>query len=474
MSEAAWPPKDESSEVDALLANDKKESTRACFGSCCWKEGCCTEDELAGKRDVFWDNWKGLAITGVLFIHLNVQAVLSPSKVFYESLIGRAYVGLGGFVMLATMPTFCFISGYFSTAQPQERQVIHQVRHSLAWFLMRFLQFSLTWYSHQQAVENTWRAQNPLLNETNARLGSEGKPTLAPPSYVPIPFFATVGVDWYLWCVIIWRCALPLLAMIHRPLLISFCIAFVSNFSEASYSEYSHAPCGFLPFFVGGFLFKQCSQTQLSDFRAWCDSSVVKLAFWAVPAIISAATVYSLQVRDHIVSGVACLYGGMVSRNFFANQLVEQLRQVDAAENMRQEAITPAVPTLPPASTFCQSPIGVLDVGMTYIGAFSVIFLAMSVVPREAVPILTKAGVNSIFIYFGHMWFAMLPAVVGAYTLLYFGFVFPPWLTVVAIPAMILFFVACLAQQWLRAFCKPFVEPDVETCCIRRKDLDGP
>lgn len=454
-------PKDASSEEDALLPKDSKEHSRICFAGqlLCWNEGCCKEEEISNARDAFWDNWRGLSQLFVLSLHINPQVFLTPSNVFLDSFPGRAYYGLINCVFLLCMPSFCFITGYFSTAQPKQKQIVNQVRFGLAWFIQHSFQVAMSVYSTQVQRENSWKDGHPFLNETNAQLESEGKPTLQPPGYIPVQFFSITGVDWYLWCVVIWRCVLPMLALLQHSLPISFCIAFMMMWTDASNTVYSHAPFGFLPFFVGGFLLK----TRSGELEAWRNNIAVKACFWGLCFTIVAATVYKVELRDHVWSGVACLYGGGVLHSIRHND-IEYMRGYE----MTNETLNDPHPTLPPESTFCQTPIGLLHVALTYIWAFAMIISVMSVIPTEKKPVLTKAGVNSIYIYFGHMFFGMVPVMAVAFAFWHFKIVLNSWITVAFMLSSIVVVLACLSQQWLRCFCKPFVEPDVETCCLAR------
>mmetsp|Transcript_58160 Transcript_58160/g.92448 ORF Transcript_58160/g.92448 Transcript_58160/m.92448 type:complete len:317 (-) Transcript_58160:15-965(-) len=303
-------------ETEALLSKDSKDGSRSCFslneGFCCWKGSCCYEEEPSKVRDVFWDNWRGLAQMCVLFLHLGNWHLLTPPLVFVDSIPGRIYMGLFVVVGLICMPSFCFISGYFSEAQPQKRHVVNQVRYAFAWTINHSFAFLLAWYGLQKQHEDTWEAEHPLLNETNAYLESEGEPKLQPPGYVPVPFFGAVSVDWYLWCIIIWRCVLPMLTMLERPLFISFCISFTIMWTDAFHNVYSHSPFGFLPFFVAGFQFKELARDRQEMLLSYRGSRMVKCFFGGAVLAIVSFTFYSYKLRDYAASGVLCFYGRSV------------------------------------------------------------------------------------------------------------------------------------------------------------------
>lgn len=456
-------------ETQALLTKDAREKSRGCLcgeSFCCWNEACCFEEASSKPREAFWDNFRGLAQLCVLFLHLGHWMYLTPSKVFVDSIPGRLYFGLGSVVFLIAMPSFCFISGYFSEPQPQKRQFVNQLRYSVTWFIQHSLQFLLMWQSLQQSSQSTWEAQHPLLNETNAHLESEGKAPLQPPSNVPFPFWKALGLDWYLWCVVIWRFVLPELSMLERPLLASFCISFLMMWTDAHDNVYSFSPFGFLPFFVAGFQFRGLSQTWKDDLESYHGRLSVKCSFGIALVVIASLCAYSLRLRDYVLSGIFCCYGGSPIDAHKFQGLSHHLREfdMDAMMEAMEGKPTPVIPR----STFCQSPKGLVTVVFTYVASLTLLGLLMFSITSRKIPILTKMGVNSLYIYFGHQWFAMMPTIAVCFALHYNKIAFNPWFTIVFLLALIVGFGACLSQQWLRCFCKPFVEPDVESCCLRK------
>mmetsp|Transcript_32008 Transcript_32008/g.49853 ORF Transcript_32008/g.49853 Transcript_32008/m.49853 type:complete len:159 (+) Transcript_32008:613-1089(+) len=148
--------------------------------------------------------------------------------------------------------------------------------------------------------------------------------------------------------------------------------------------------------------------------------------------------------------------------------MADQFWNVDIDEVMRAYQEPEYRTPFPPTSNFCQSPSGFLTVASTYSACFAMITLLVFVIPAEKVPLLTKVGVNSLYVYFGHMYFAVMPLMISCWVLYSKKIVLHPWLTLMFLLATLFGCATLLSQQWLRCFCSPFVEPDVETCCLRR------
>eukprot|EP00747_Dinoflagellata_sp_TGD_P001327 gnl/TRDRNA2_/TRDRNA2_101852_c1_seq1.p1 gnl/TRDRNA2_/TRDRNA2_101852_c1~~gnl/TRDRNA2_/TRDRNA2_101852_c1_seq1.p1 ORF type:complete len:190 (-),score=24.86 gnl/TRDRNA2_/TRDRNA2_101852_c1_seq1:26-595(-) len=182
--------------------------------------------------------------------------------------------------------------------------------------------------------------------------------------------------------------------------------------------------------------------------------------FLATILAIVAVMIYKLELYAYIVHSIGCMYGGQLGYVLTAFDLDDMRRNINERNSK---------PMLASPTTFCQSPIGLLHVVLLYAAAFVLIFLCMSCVPNEEVPILTKAGFNSIYIYLAHIWFAMIPAHAAAYGLSKLGVVLDPWASISIVLTLAVLFWACLAQQWLRCLCGPCVEPDVEACCVFRE-----
>jgi len=380
-----------------------------------------------------------------------------------HSLAARLLTGFLGFTYVAAMPGFCFITGFFSTASPGQRHIANQVRFSLAWFIQHSFSVMMCVVGHYAAARNTWLAEHPDLNRTNAALRAQGKPPLESLEYVVMPFFQITGPDWYLWCVIIWRCVLPLLAMLHRPLLISFILAFVMIWTDAFSTTYGMAPFAFLPFFVAGFLFKNFVKTQPEQLQALRDSVAAKLGFAVSMLVMVGGSAWRVDVLFYPIRGISCMYGGSLAQTV-EDVLKEYVLWFEV--NLAEAQAVP--PTLPPHSSFCQSGVGLVNTLVFYIAAFFVIMCFVSIVPGNKISVLTKAGVNSIYIYFTHIWFGLVPLLGVAMAIEVSGNSLNPWLTLTIMVLAVIGCMACLSHQWVLCFCGPCIEPDVELCCQAR------
>eukprot|EP00928_Gymnodinium_smaydae_P033720 TRINITY_DN24081_c0_g1_i3.p1 TRINITY_DN24081_c0_g1~~TRINITY_DN24081_c0_g1_i3.p1 ORF type:complete len:526 (-),score=53.71 TRINITY_DN24081_c0_g1_i3:32-1438(-) len=438
----------------------------------CWSEPCFEqeEEESCDNREAFWDNFRGAAQFCVLAMHLMVLGMFlstDPPGVLWgymRTVPARILLGFIHFIMIFTMPSFCFITGYFSTATPGLKQSINQLRYSLTWFIQHAVFFALAGYQQHQGYRQRWFSEHPDINRTNAALEAQGKPPLEPPGFLPMPFFAFAGVDWYLWCVVIWRCVLPLLALTERPLLLSFVIGFLAIWTDAFTSVYSNAPCAFLPFFVSGFLFKNFVHEQPDQFLALRQSISAKCGFTAALLTMVVATIVDFaKVYAYVLNPLFCLYGGELAyEKLMTEAELNALYRSNMTERMmggNQAA---------PVDLTCQTSTGLFQTIMFYVMSFSLIFMALSVIPSRPLPVLTKAGVNSIYIYFGHIWFGQVPLMGFSVSLMLAGVSLPAWFSTMFVFVLVIAIFSCLAQQWLRCICKPCVEPNVEECCLRR------
>lgn len=214
-----------SSETDPLVSKPEGDEAKGrtwCGGGWFFKEPCCEGEGAtvsSGKqRDAHWDNWKGWAVCMVFCAHCSMLPQFLATKDgvswdFQNAIQGRLCHGLWNFICLHVIPSFCFISGYFSTATPGRKQIANQIRFCIAWFFARGIWFLILGQlisKDYKQVELTFHAHHPDLERTNAQLEADGHSPLTPPGFWPLRWFtAVLGADWYLWCVIVWRLFLP-------------------------------------------------------------------------------------------------------------------------------------------------------------------------------------------------------------------------------------------------------------------------
>ena len=118
-------------------------------------------------------------------------------------------------------------------------------------------------------------------------------------------------------------------------------------------------------------------------------------------------------------------------------------------------------PQVPEPDFHCQTGQGALLTLLFYIVSMASIFGCMTLVPKQRTYLLTRAGRDSIYIYFGQLWILSLLTVVG-FCLLLDNVVMPP---VVGLAIGIIGSVgswALLAQPCVKCLCSPCIEPKVE------------
>lgn len=376
--------------------------------------------------------------------------MLYNAKLLLETIIGQVQVGFFAFTLILCMPSFSFISGFFSTPNMNKGQRTNLVRYVATWVIQHTFASLMGLQQEYNMRKIAWEKEHPDLNATNAALQAEGKPTLSPPGVWPLHIFRCIGLDWYLWCVIIWRCLLPLIAQLRYPLIVSIVLGVTVMFTDASSNEYTNTPFGFMPFFVLGFLAKDRKQ-EMKDLRK---NNVAKGLFLLVAVVIICAPVVDVDevVFMAISRNLGCIYGGQVA-NMLHVPLTNQLN----VTKMFNEPI--------PVTHYCQSSAALAQVPIFYAAGMCVILGFMTVVPVDRKGILTWAGANSIYIYFGQLWGMILVMRIAGY-LMMSGVVLPPLVgTLIMIPCVFVVWML-FAQPCFKCFCCPCIEPKVERGCL--------
>eukprot|EP00929_Paragymnodinium_shiwhaense_P057841 TRINITY_DN28970_c0_g1_i4.p1 TRINITY_DN28970_c0_g1~~TRINITY_DN28970_c0_g1_i4.p1 ORF type:complete len:466 (+),score=44.27 TRINITY_DN28970_c0_g1_i4:68-1465(+) len=439
-------------DVSDTSSNDDSEDDlgrgRSCF------ESCCVDENAGLARDNYWDNYKGLSQLFVCSVHLSavgVSVAAYNSTDWLDSVPGRITTTFNNYLMYFMMPSFCFITGLLSTSSPGPKQLNNQIRYTVTFVIQHGFLAAISVGSTNAAMTTLWKKEHPDVNATNSELLDSGDEPLEPPGLFPVPYYQMLGLDWYLFCVIIWRCALPALARLSRPLTVSVLFAFTALWTDAFISTYSLAPFTFLPFFVCGFLAKE-RQGALLSWRKMLSAKVGFLGLSVLLLVLSNLT----WPDDRLASGLLCIYGSQVA--YSAEDLIRRGYNVtaDSGGMLMEQLIEP--------NTFCQSLPGMGCVAAFYVMAFILVFCFMGVVPEEEVTLLTRCGRNSIYIYLTQMWFAILPVYSLAGMLPQNDIYLGPWLGLVLAFATPLFFWALLGQQWVKCVCGPCIEPEVEKC----------
>merc|ERR1712125_63838 len=116
-------------------------------------------------------------------------------------------------------------------------------------------------------------------------------------------------------------------------------------------------------------------------------------AFVVVAIVTVSLSVMDRRLRSYLIiaRNLGCLYGGDL-----ANQM-----NFDFAEVNITQMITNPKPY--PATHYCQSGPGALQVFCFYAVSMCLILGFITLIPTRRVWLLTRAGANSIYIYFGQL-----------------------------------------------------------------------
>ncbi|MDO9397653.1 MAG: acyltransferase family protein [Herbiconiux sp.] len=173
------------------------------------------------KREPLWDNARFVAITLVVVGH----AIL---KLIAES--DTAY-GVYLFVYAFHVPLFVAVAGYFAKADPPG---LKQLKRILTDLVLPYLIFETIW-----SVIHSLLAGRPLVD-------------YASPSWTL----------WFLIALAVWRIALPYLALLRYPLLISVVVSVAAGYLPAIGGTFAlDRTIALLPFFVLGWRLRQLPLT---------------------------------------------------------------------------------------------------------------------------------------------------------------------------------------------------------------------
>merc|ERR1712032_298422 len=125
---------------------------------------------------------------------------------------------------------------------------------------------------------------------------------------------------------------------------------------------------------------------------------------------------------------------------------------------------------IPPESLYCQSPLGVLNVLGFYVVSSLMIIGFMSSIPEREVWLLTKAGVNSLYIYLIHIWFVIIPGMMICEKILLQHGPAPAAMSLISWLFVSFLAWSCMAGEWVKYCCFYCVEPPYERCLL---EVDG-
>jgi len=193
-----------------------------------------------------WDNARYLAITLVVIGHA-ILRLISASDTSYS-----VYLVIYAF----HVPVFVLVSGYFAKSSPPG---VKQLKRLVTDLVLPYVIFETIWTLVRWVVVGSLNLD------------------LAQPSWTL----------WFILSLIAWRVALPYLAQVRYPLLISVVISVWAGYIGAITSEFAISrTLGLLPFFVLGWRLRNSDLT-----RRWLSWSPATVAVWRAGAVLVFAAV---------------------------------------------------------------------------------------------------------------------------------------------------------------------------------------
>ncbi|WP_323743512.1 acyltransferase family protein [Agreia pratensis] len=193
-----------------------------------------------------WDNARYLAITLVVIGHAILRLIDASDTSYSVYLVIYAF----------HVPVFVLVSGYFAKSSPPGAK---QLKRLVTDLVLPYLIFETIWTLVRWAVVGTLNLD------------------LAQPSWTL----------WFILSLIAWRIALPYLAQLRYPLLISIVVSVWAGYLGAITSEFAVSrTLGLLPFFVLGWRLRSSDLT-----RRWLSWSPSTVLWWRVGAVAVFAAV---------------------------------------------------------------------------------------------------------------------------------------------------------------------------------------
>ncbi|QJU53812.1 acyltransferase family protein [Herbiconiux sp. KACC 21604] len=191
-------------------------------------------------RMPLWDNARFVAITLVVMGHAILKLIAESDPAY----------GVYLFIYAFHVPVFVAVAGYFAKATPPGVKQLKKLVTDLA---LPYLIFEVIWTVIRALVTGRFN------------------PDLATPSWTL----------WFLLALIIWRVALPYLALLRFPLVIAVVISVASGYLPAVGSVFAlDRTLALLPFFVLGWKLRMLPVTTL-----WTELPLRRVWWWRAGAI---------------------------------------------------------------------------------------------------------------------------------------------------------------------------------------------
>lgn len=329
-------------------------------------EDAAADAQAAKPREAYWDNVKAVCVLFVVFCHCFVlgstvamnsnqsaagngqQADPADPPNFDNATAGielfGSVQGMACFdsvfmaLSVVVMPGFSFVSGHLSS---REISTPHRVR--------ALLKLGLT-----AAIQQVMIAL--LTSATSASL--------------PIRMYGSVGVQWYIICMLFWRLTLPFWMMLRAPMTTSVIVGTLTLLVDADNFLF-RSYLGFLPFFIAGHL--TCRET-LRKYRR----PASRIGFFLAVALAAAVPPLLLLGETGADIGEGAKTGLLV------------LKSVYFCFNFHSEV--------------CDRWFAIPARLLYYLAAVVMIPTFLALIPERRVWGLTRAGVFSMYIYLLHIW----------------------------------------------------------------------
>lgn len=297
----------------------------------------------------FWNNAKGLlsfVVMGSHFVLLSEGMVCSGRV--SGGFVGRLISPVVNVSTLVSMPGFCFITGKFSSVKPGREAARSQVSIFACWIFTHLIWMPLNHDSTQDGYfPNSARH-----------------------------FFGFFNYDWYLLVLLVWRTMLPILAEIEPSVLAvgSMALAIASLFLDWSEVANEQLVFSFLPFFLAGFHCKKID----GCLHQWRQR---RWPFWVGMmgiVLISGISFIYKPFTENLTRVFVCQYGGRPRDTLFG-----------CTTDLRH-------------AVDCRAPHKVVQILGLYAMSSVGFALFLAMVPDRRVPLVTKAGENSLYMYMLH------------------------------------------------------------------------
>jgi len=331
---------------------------------------------------------------------------------------------MGGVMLIlvfVVMPGFSFASGHLSSSELNRRQLVNLMRMWVVFFIQQGM------FAALMAVAKTGQSIQ----------------------FMPFSFWGLTGVTWFLFCLVVWRTLLPLLALLRWPVMSTLLLSLVAQLTDQGGNVYAQTLFCFLPFFMAGY---QCKPESLERWRrpavqvVFCSVLVLSgVASTILPRLPGVTDVFK-SIEGPVFNAYGCLYGGDVAGELHSGGRLYEC-----------------------ASWF--GPVGSLAF---FLSAIPLIYGFLACVPRQKIWGLTRAGMMSIYIYLFHIYFLIAASIILAQILHVkpgaaehgVGLVHGP-IGIMGCIVLAISIWAFLACGWARFVCCWCVEPRVERCLVQ-------